>query len=194
MIKDDNQLLEAVMVFASNAHGDQKRKYSGEPYVRHLLRVMDICRSITSDVVIFTAAILHDILEDTHIDRKDLSYFLHSVFPAGKAEQIERLVVELTDVYVRANYPSMNRRARRFREAERLSAVSSDAQTIKYADIIDNACELDLMNDFAPVFLRECKAMLQTMMAGHPLLYQRAISTVDYQLKEYYRRLNIRAL
>jgi hypothetical protein len=61
---------------------------------------------------------------------------------ADEATQTIALVEALTDEYTKENYPQWNRRKRKEMEAERLEKASAAAQTIKYADIIDNAPEI----------------------------------------------------
>lgn len=74
----------------------------------------------------------------------------------------------------------MNRRIRKQKEARRLSAVSPEAQSIKYADIIDNVTDIVRQDaDFAGVFVREAKALLSAMSAGDPNLRKRALNLVD---------------
>ena len=46
--------------FATKAHGDQVRKYTGEPYTNHLVEVMNIVRTVKSDDSMLAAALLHD--------------------------------------------------------------------------------------------------------------------------------------
>lgn len=187
--------LDRVCAFAASAHAAQKRKYSHEPYINHLVRVMETCRRYTGDIRVLAAAVLHDILEDTTVTEKQLAAFLQTVMETGAAGHTLSLVVQLTDVFIKKNYPSMNRRARRHREAERLAMVSPEAQTIKYADILDNLNDIaDGDDDFAPVFLRECRTILQRMNQGDQQLYQRVVRAVDENLQAYYRNANIRAL
>jgi uncharacterized protein with gpF-like domain len=58
--------------------------------------------------------------------------------------------------------------------------TSAEAQTIKYADIIDNASEIvEHDPDFAPVFLRECKALVKKMEKGNKELREKAIQVVE---------------
>src|SRR5690606_34381100 len=107
-------------------------------------------REYKPDLPIMSAALLHDVLEDTPTGTSELKEFLLSVMEAGKASDTLHLVEELTDIYIKANYPTLNRRTRRSMEAERMASVSPNAQTIKYADIIDNVTDIVRYNtDFA---------------------------------------------
>ena len=176
---DMEGIIEQVTEFARRAHGDQQRKFAAEPYIVHPIRVMEICRGYSHDITLISAALLHDVLEDTEVTAEELGSFLQSVMKDSQARQTLQLVKELTDVYVKKNYPDWNRRKRRQKEAERLSKVSPQAQTIKYADIIDNS--LDIVNvetDFAEKYLEECLVIVLAMQSGNKELYQKALQTV----------------
>jgi hypothetical protein len=81
---------------------------------------------------------------------------------------------------VKKDYPKMNRRTRKAKEQIRIADTSADAQTIKYADIIDNCNEIVKHDpDFAKVFLYECRANLRVMGKGNADLYNRAVQKVD---------------
>jgi hypothetical protein len=89
-------------------------------------------------------------------------------------------VKELTDQFTKANYPQWNRRKRKQKEAERLSKTSADAQTIKYADILDNS--LTIVNageDFARTYLVEGRVILKEMKNGNQALRERVIQVVE---------------
>jgi guanosine-3',5'-bis(diphosphate) 3'-pyrophosphohydrolase len=174
------EILQQVRDFADRAHGGQMRKYTPERYIVHPVRVMNLCREYTNDVTILCAALLHDVLEDTPVTQEDIHDFLLPLMDREKAERTVGLVVELTDVYIKEDYPQWNRRKRKERETQRLEQTSTDSQTIKYADIIDNCVEIvNHDTDFAPLFLHECRAILRKMNKGNQELYKRAVETVD---------------
>jgi (p)ppGpp synthase/HD superfamily hydrolase len=179
------ELLEKVKAFAREAHGEQRRKYAPEPYIAHLVRVMETCREYTQDAVVLSAALLHDVLEDTPYRQQHLLAFLNQHMPPAAAGRTVELVTELTDVYVKAAYPQWNRRKRKARELERLEKTSADSQTIKYADIIDNCREIVRQDPlFARVFLSECNTLLKKLTRGNHTLYQQAVETVQQGLRE----------
>jgi (p)ppGpp synthase/HD superfamily hydrolase len=179
--------LQAITDFADRAHGDQKRRYTPDRYIVHPIRVMELCRAYTKDLAVLSAALLHDVLEDTAVNKEALLDFLLQVMDEKKAKRTLALVVELTDVYIKANYPAWNRRKRRAKEAERLARSSKESQTVKYADILDNIRELPEGDDFSIVFLRECKNLLKSINKGEPQLYQLAVEEVERRLKELSR-------
>lgn len=179
------KILEHIIEFADRAHGEQTRKYTPERYIVHPIRVMELCKRVTDDICILAAAILHDVLEDTDVQRNELQHFLESVLGSAMAERTLQLVVDLTDVYVKKDYPKLNRRTRKARELLRLEETSPDSQTIKYADIIDNTKEIVKQDpDFAKVFLRECRANLKKLNKGNKELYDEAVNLVDRSIEE----------
>ena len=183
-----DDILQKVTAFARQAHGDQRRKFVDEPYINHLVRVMEICRQYSTDMTILLAALLHDVLEDTNVTREEIKEFMLPLLNEEKTMRTVKLVEEMTDIYTKKKYPEWNRRKRKSKEVERLSSVSSGAQTIKYADIIDNS--LDIKNaetDFARVFLFECKALLKVMTHGDNRLYKRAVETVQRCIEELHQ-------
>src|SRR5690606_31754606 len=137
-MEEVNDILIAVKNYADQAHGSQMRKFSGERYIAHPVRVMELVLEFNNDVAVLSAALLHDVLEDTSVSAEEMRAFLETVLPAQEAGRTVDIVIELTDVFVKRDYPSLNRRVRKDHEFGRLATVSPEAQTIKYADIIDN--------------------------------------------------------
>lgn len=180
-----DKTLELVRAYADQAHGDQQRKYTPERYIVHPVRVMNTCRNYSSSLPVLAAALLHDVLEDTPITKEDMHEFLITVMNREDAAKTLELVVELTDVFTKAAYPKLNRRVRKAKEYERMERISAEAQTIKYADIIDNTKEISKHDsDFAPVFLRECNTLLGKIKKGDQELYEKALQTVRMELQQ----------
>ena len=91
-----------------------------------------------------------------------------------------RLVVELTDVFIKEDYPDINRKGRKEMEAMRLGKVSPKAQTIKYADLLDNGIDI-MSNDpkFGKVYLKEKGQILKYMNKGNQKLYNKCIENLS---------------
>jgi guanosine-3',5'-bis(diphosphate) 3'-pyrophosphohydrolase len=66
MKDNDLQQIREAYEFADQAHHGQTRK-SGEPYILHPLAVADIIVEMQMDVTSITAALLHDVVEDTTV-------------------------------------------------------------------------------------------------------------------------------
>ncbi|RYY66981.1 MAG: HD domain-containing protein [Chitinophagaceae bacterium] len=184
-----DKLLETVRDFADTAHGGQLRKYSPDRYIVHPVRVMERCAAQGANRAQLAAALLHDVLEDTRIDEEELLRFLRSVTDDAEARHILELVVELTDVFTTAAYPRWRRSRRKEAEMERMSTISAEAQTIKYADILDNTREIVREDPgFAPKFLSECRQLLRVMDAGDPELRAEAQAGIRNGFDELARR------
>lgn len=178
-------LIDQIMQFATRAHAGQVRKFAEEPYIKHPIRVMQQCRLYVKDMPVAAAALLHDVLEDTAISRNELSDFLHRTLQPTEAQHSILLVEQLTDVFTKEEYPHLNRRQRKNKEHERLATIHGDAQTIKYADIIDNSRDKAIPeNDFAEKLLNEYRHLLRKIPNGHPVLYQLANNAVNNALRE----------
>jgi guanosine-3',5'-bis(diphosphate) 3'-pyrophosphohydrolase len=134
---------------------------------------------------VLASALLHDVLEDTPVTKKELHGFLLNILEKADADETIQLVVELTDIYTKAAYPRWNRRKRKTKEAARITKTSGASQTIKYADIIDNCKEIVSHDpEFAGLFLLECRSLLNVMEAGHPQLREEAFQTVEQCLRK----------
>lgn len=72
--KADTKLIMKAYNFASEHHKDQKRD-SGEPYIIHPLNVAYILAGIGLDDATLSAALLHDVVEDTDVTHEDLVEF-----------------------------------------------------------------------------------------------------------------------
>lgn len=172
-------LLQQVQAFAAQAHAGQIRKYASEPYIQHPIRVMQNCSKRSTDKALLAAALLHDVLEDTPVTQQTLLSFLQTLTDVATAQRILHITVELTDVFTKQAYPQLNRRQRKQKEHERLAHTSFEAQTIKYADIIDNSTDVVTQDpDFARTFLHEYQHLLQLITKGDAELYTLAVATV----------------
>ena len=184
-MEQKKSVLDRIKEFADKAHGDQMRKYTGQRYIVHPVEVMQICSKVTSDLSVLSAALLHDLLEDTPVTKEEIKTFLQTLMDLESLDRTLNMVIDLTDVYIKDAFPMLNRRARKDKEHQRLSTVSPDSQTIKYADIISNSIDISAHDsDFGPVYLREMKALLKSMDKGNQQLYQKATETVEMCLKQ----------
>tara|TARA_Y100000296_G_C5167258_1_gene255370 strand:- start:1875 stop:2279 length:405 start_codon:yes stop_codon:yes gene_type:complete len=58
--------------FVKKVHGDQVRKETNRPYWNHPVTVSRMLKSITTDKNIIIAGLLHDVLEDTSFNEKEM--------------------------------------------------------------------------------------------------------------------------
>ena len=162
-------LIDHAYNFAKDAHGDQLRKYTGEPYITHPLAVAHIVASVTTDCNMICAAILHDVIEDTPKTSQDL-------IEAGLGHPIVDLVMWLTDI---SQPHDGNRAFRKAKDRNHISKAPADAKTVKLADLIHNAVDITQHDpNFAKVFMSEKAALLNVLSEGDSTLYIRAETIV----------------
>lgn len=65
-------VLEDAIAFATVCHSGQTRKMSKTPYILHPLEVASIIATMTDDIEIMAAGVLHDTVEDCGADPKEL--------------------------------------------------------------------------------------------------------------------------
>lgn len=92
-IKVDQKRLKKAFDFANYAHEGATR-YSGEPYITHPLNVANILASWGQDQTVLEAALLHDVVEDTHVTLEeiednfgeDVAFLVNAVTKVGKVQ------------------------------------------------------------------------------------------------------------
>tara|TARA_B100000212_G_scaffold342178_1_gene328088 strand:- start:1734 stop:2252 length:519 start_codon:yes stop_codon:yes gene_type:complete len=159
----EEKLQEAIK-FATEAHGDQKRKYTGEPYITHPIAVMEIVREVPHTEEMLMAAVLHDTVEDTPVTIEDIK----TKFGTKVAE----LVNGLTDV---SRPEDGNRKTRKAMDRAHLAKQNAEVQTIKLADLIHNTMSIGLYDPhFYKVYKEEKIKILDVLKLGNQTLMHRA--------------------
>lgn len=122
----DLRRLMNALAFASKAHRNHRRKgASQEPYINHLIEVADLVAAVeSSDMDILIAALLHDVLEDTHTGYAELV--------TAFGERVADIVQENSDDMTLPK-PERNRA-----RLDGLGRKSREARLVKFADLISN--------------------------------------------------------
>jgi len=157
-------MLDRVLEFATAAHGDQKRKYTGEPYITHPIAVAEIVKTVPHTDEMIAAALLHDVVEDTHVTLDQIE--------DNFGEKVAELVSWLTDI---SRPEDGNRRFRKSLDRDHSANAPAEAQTIKLADLIHNTESIE-KNDpgFYTVYKQEKIELLKVLTKGDPTLLVRA--------------------
>ncbi|WP_210204403.1 HD domain-containing protein [Devosia submarina] len=161
-----SEVEQRALAFASEAHGsiDQRRKYTGEPYIVHPVAVAEIVRSVPHTDAMIAAALLHDVVEDTPVTIEDIR--------AEFGKDIAELVDWLTDV---SRPGDGNRRKRKHLDLLHTAKAPAAAKTIKLADLIDNTRTISAHDpSFWPVYRREMEDLLKVLIEGDASLWQKA--------------------
>ena len=120
-------ILPGVRIFASVAHQEQRRKYTGEPYIGHPERVAGIVSAwLPGDAYAVILAYLHDTVEDTDVTLERIA----GTFGAFVAKGVDALTKEDT--------PGLNREQKLAAYRVKLAAADQVVQIVKAADIIAN--------------------------------------------------------
>ena len=160
--------------WAQELHNGQKRA-SGEPYIIHPLNVADILIGLQLDATAITAALLHDVLEDTHITRKEIYERFGS--------DVEHLVNGVTKI----NIVNVKNKSVQERETIRKMILAMDKDIrvilIKLADKRHNMNTLQYMpEDKQKRIARECLD-IYAPLAGKLGIYSIKTELEDLSLK-----------
>jgi (p)ppGpp synthase/HD superfamily hydrolase len=160
-----NNLEKRARIFATKWHGDQKRKYTFEPYVTHPMAVAELVKLVPHTEEMVAAAYLHDTREDCAVTDE----MIRTEFGDGVAD----LVGWLTDV---SRPEDGNREVRKILDREHTAEAPREAKTIKLADLIDNSKSITKYDpDFAKIYLREKRLLLdEALKDGDPYLWAMA--------------------
>jgi (p)ppGpp synthase/HD superfamily hydrolase len=165
------EIVQKALGFATKAHGEQKRKYTGEPYINHPVAVMNILKDLGFHESVLCAALLHDVVEDTPVKIQEIEEAFGPV--------ITRMVLDLTDVYTAESFPNIRRKERKMLECYRILKIGGNAKSIKLADLIDNSISI-LEHDpgFAKVYIKEKEELLFVLDGGDQRLMQMAVKSM----------------
>ena len=163
-IKMSEDMLDDVLKFATAAHSDQKRKYTGDPYINHPIAVAEIVKTVQHTEAMIAAALLHDVVEDTHVTIDQIEDRFGS--------EVAELVGWLTDI---SRPEDGNRRTRKALDRFHSADAPAEAQTIKLADLIHNSISIAEHDpNFWKVYKEEKIELLKVLTKGDKTLMYRA--------------------
>lgn len=115
------------VAFAADKHRTQRRKDAdASPYINHPIALANVLANEggVTDVVVLSAAVLHDTIEDTNTTAEELT----AIFGA----MITATVLDVTDD------KSLDKHVRKQRQIEHAPHISKEAKLVKLADKICN--------------------------------------------------------
>ena len=138
-------MIQSALAIASLYHRNQKRKYTGEPYIEHpklvakiITDYMEACDDIPLFAfdpmdysVIQSAALLHDTIEDTNATYEEIQ----KVFGKSVCDLVYFLTDDLTP-------KDGNRKLRKQKYLEKLLDSPYEAKCLKIADVLANVRNL----------------------------------------------------
>jgi (p)ppGpp synthase/HD superfamily hydrolase len=158
--------VEKARIFATAAHAavDQRRKYTGAPYIVHPAEVASIVKRVGGTPDMIAAAWLHDVVEDTKVTNEIITQEFGSI--------IAGLVGWLTDIS-KPEYG--NREFRKRMDREYIFNAPAEAQTVKLADLISNTKSIMQYDpNFAVIYLKEKRLLLEVLTKGDAILMAEA--------------------
>jgi GTP diphosphokinase / guanosine-3',5'-bis(diphosphate) 3'-diphosphatase len=164
-------LIDRAYIYSARVHDGQVR-LSGEPYLSHPLEVAGILADMKLDPVSVTAALLHDVIEDTHATREDIE----SMFGRDVAHIVDG-VTKLSKIAFKS---SQERQAENFRKM--ILAMANDIRVIfiKLADRLHNMRTLQ----FHKSEDRKRKIAQETMDIYAPLASRLGIYWIKKELED----------
>ena len=166
----DIQMLDKAYALADKAHAGQNRR-SGEPYICHPLNVALLLVELGMDTESLAAALMHDVVEDTHVRLDEIS--------ASFGPDVARLVDGVTKL-TKIQFSSVEeQQAENLRKM--LLAMSQDVRVmvIKLCDRLHNM----RTGDAWPEQKRRDKA-LETMEVYAPIAHRLGISNIKEELED----------
>lgn len=164
----DQQLVYQALLLATRAHHGQERKYTGEPYIVHPIKVAQLVARFRGPPQAQAAALLHDTVEDTDLTIADINLAL-------REPTVADMVWDLTD-----QCHEGNRATRKRNEAIRLSKCNMTVQGIKLCDMISNTRTIvEHDPDFARVYLVEMQYLLNKLTGARTYIRGAAQAVLD---------------
>ncbi len=167
--KEDIEFVTKAYQFAAEAHRDHKR-YSGEPYIVHLVETAKIIAELRKGPVAVSAGLLHDSIEDVGIKPEDIekNFGRETLFLVESVTKLGQLRYRGTERHI----DSMRKL---------FIAMVEDIRVliIKLADRLHNMRTLQ----FVPEEKRE-RIALETLEIYAPLAYRMGIRKISRELED----------
>ncbi|MBP3884591.1 MAG: HD domain-containing protein [Olsenella sp.] len=148
-------MLEEAIVYATVMHQGKVRKFGGRPFILHPMEVAQILSTMTDDMEVIAAGILHDVVEDTD----------------GTLDEIEKRfgerVARLVDSESEDEYPGEDRSAtwQRRKEGSLLSLRKSRDVGVKMLWLAD---KLSNLRSLSQTYSEQGEAMWSSLHQGDP--------------------------
>lgn len=169
--EEDKKLIRKAFEVAVEAHSSQRRK-SGEPYIFHPIAVAKIVADeIGLGATSIAAALLHDVVEDTHYTVDDMQQLF--------GETVARIVSGLTKISRLKQDQDYSIQAENFRKM--LLTLHDDVRVIliKIADRLHNMQTMDAMPPH-----KQVKIASETLYIYAPLAHRLGLYNIKTELED----------
>lgn len=167
----DTDLVDRAYIYSARAHSGQVR-LSGEPYLSHPLEVANILADMRLDVESISAALLHDVIEDTDATREDIE----EIFGKGVAH----IVSGVTKLSALSTTTKVAQQAESLRKM--ILAMADDIRVvlIKLADRLHNMRTLKYHSKPE----KQASIAQETLDIYAPIAARLGIFWIKYELEE----------
>ena len=168
---EDKKLVRKAFDIAVEAHSEQRRK-TGEPYIFHPIAVAKIVAyEIGLGATSIAAALLHDVVEDTHYTVEDIERLF--------GETVARIVSGLTKISNLRKEQDYSIQAENFRKM--LLTLHDDVRVIliKIADRLHNMQTMDAMPSH-----KQVKIASETLYIYAPLAHRLGLYNIKTELED----------
>lgn len=167
----DKKMIRLAFDTAVEAHSDQRRK-SGEAYIFHPISVAKIvAHQIGLDATSISAALLHDVVEDTPVTLQDIERLMGNV--------VAKIVHGLTKISNLKKDKDISLQAENFRKM--LLTLNDDVRVIiiKIADRLHNMQTMDSMPEY-----KQVKIASETLYIYAPLAHRIGLYNIKTELED----------
>ena len=166
----DRDLLRRAFAFAANAHEGQQRR-SGEDFIHHPWGAAKICAELHLDEQTIAAALLHDVVEDTDTDIKEV----RDEFGDEIAQLVEG-VTKLTRIQFQSREQA---EAENYRKM--IVAMAQDVRVIliKLADRLHNMRTIEYLGK-----QKQVQKAKETLEVYAPLAHRLGINKLKWELED----------
>src|SRR5215475_10433925 len=166
----DRDLLARAFAFAARAHEGQQRR-SGEDFINHPWGAAKICAELRLDEQTIAAALLHDVVEDTDTDPKEL----RDEFGDEIAQLVEG-VTKLTRIQFQSREQA---EAENYRKM--IVAMAQDVRVIliKLADRLHNMRTIEYLGK-----QKQVQKAKETLEVYAPLAHRLGINKIKWELED----------
>jgi len=167
----DKKMIRLAFDTAVEAHSDQRRK-SGEAYIFHPISVAKIvAHQIGLDATSISAALLHDVVEDTPVTLQDIERLMGNV--------VAKIVHGLTKISSLKKDKDISLQAENFRKM--LLTLNDDVRVIiiKIADRLHNMQTMDSMPEY-----KQVKIASETLYIYAPLAHRIGLYNIKTELED----------
>ena len=167
----DKKMIRLAFDTAVEAHSNQRRK-SGEAYIFHPISVAKIvANQIGLDATSISAALLHDVVEDTPVTLQDIERLL--------GNGVAKIVHGLTKISSLKKDKDISLQAENFRKM--LLTLSDDVRVIiiKIADRLHNMQTMDSMPEY-----KQVKIASETLYIYAPLAHRIGLYNIKTELED----------